>query len=172
MNRAQRIGLGLALGLLLVLVGGAAVYLWGAGAGTYDARGRVAGFGQGGRTVIVEHEKIPGYMEAMTMPFTVKDTSVLSGLDVGNAIGFRLHTGADSSWITGVEPLPDSAVAEHPAGENLPRYASRSASASKTNALTEGDALPRVTPSVTSATRFVSSSERASNSSSALRERS
>ena len=146
MNRAQRLGLGLALGVLLVLGGGGGAYLWLAGPGAvYDARGRVAGFGQDGRSLIVEHEAVEGYMEAMTMSFDVKDTTALSGLDVGDAIGFRLHTGADrSSWITDVERLPDSAVAEHPAGQSLPRYASESASASKTAALEEGSALPSV----------------------------
>jgi protein SCO1/2 len=145
MNRAQRLGLGLALGVLLVLGGGGGAYLWLAGPGAaYDARGRVAGFGQDGRSLIVEHEAVEGYMEAMTMSFDVKDTTALSGLDVGDAIGFRLHTGAGrSSWITHLERLPDSAVARHPAGKNVPGYARKAATSS--TVLAEDDASPGFT---------------------------
>ena len=120
MKRIYLIGFGLGLALL-VLAMGAILWIQQRGAGGYDVQGRVAGFSNDPRRVIVEHEEIPGYMPAMTMPLTAKDSTQLDGLDVGDAIGFRLRTNADSTWITGVERLPDSAVARHPAGAPAPR---------------------------------------------------
>ena len=87
---------------------------------TFDVRGRVVGFGQDGRTLIVAHEDIPGFMDAMTMPFkTPEGTSVPNDLSVGDAVGFRLVVGSAASYIQGVERLPDDAVARLP-GEALP----------------------------------------------------
>ncbi len=111
----------IAIGLLLALAVGlfitAQVFL---GERTFDVRGRVAGFGTDGRTVFVEHEAVPGYMPAMTMPFTVRDTAALQRVEIGDAVAFRLHVTGTRSWITDLRPLPDDAVAEHPAAGNEP----------------------------------------------------
>lgn len=40
---------------------------------------------------IISHQVIPGYMEAMTMEFTLANPSELDGLTAGDAIGFRLQ---------------------------------------------------------------------------------
>jgi protein SCO1/2 len=52
--------------------------------------------------VIVTHEAIPGFMEAMTMPFRVKDPGVLSTIQAGDSVSFRLSVTADQSWIDNV----------------------------------------------------------------------
>lgn len=98
------------LGLALIV----ALLAWRSGADrTFDVRGRVAGLGGDGRTVFVEHEEVPGYMPAMTMPFEAR--ADLPALDVGDAVAFRLVVGPEQAWIEGVERLPDDAVPEHPA---------------------------------------------------------
>jgi protein SCO1/2 len=50
-------------------------------------------------SVVVEHETIPGYMDAMTMPFNVKDTSGLQEIAPGDRISFRLLVTGTESWI-------------------------------------------------------------------------
>ncbi|GIV59230.1 SCO family protein [Rhodocaloribacter litoris] len=84
---------------------------------TYEVRGRIAGFTDDPRTVLIEHEAIPGYMDAMVMPFTVAEaeTTALAGLGTGDAVAFTLHVAPRRSWITGLRRLPDEAVAAHPA---------------------------------------------------------
>lgn len=89
----------------------------------FDVRGRIAGFGDDGRTVFVEHEEIPGYMPAMTMRFEARDG--LPSLDVGDAVGFRLAVGPERSWIEAVERLPDDALPEHPAAASAPKPTAR-----------------------------------------------
>lgn len=65
----------------------------------FAVRGVVRELKPDGRTVVIRHEKITNYMEAMTMPFRVNDTNELSGLKAGNEIAFRLNVTDDASWI-------------------------------------------------------------------------
>lgn len=51
------------------------------------------------KKISIQHEEIPNYMPAMTMPFNVKELSQLDGLAPGDAIWFRLWVSADESWI-------------------------------------------------------------------------
>lgn len=109
---------------------------------TYEIKGRVVGFGDDSRTVIIEHEDVPGLMPAMTMSFKAADSSIISGFTQGDAVAFTLVISPDSSWIRQAEVLPDSAVAEHPAGEEkLPPPIS----GTETVLLNEGDVVPPVT---------------------------
>lgn len=87
---------------------------------TFEVRGRVVGFGDDHRTLIVEHGEVRGLMPAMTMPFTSSDSAGVSSLHVGDAVSFTLYLHGDSSWIDELRKLPDDAVAEHPAGRSDP----------------------------------------------------
>ena len=63
------------------------------------------------RQVKIEHEKIPNYMDAMTMPFDVKDARELAGLQPGDRVSFRMIVTDKDGWIdrivkTGVETTP------------------------------------------------------------------
>jgi protein SCO1/2 len=52
-----------------------------------------------GRTIVIAHEAIRDFMDAMTMPFRVKEPKELAGLQVGQQISFRLHVTETESWI-------------------------------------------------------------------------
>ncbi len=52
-----------------------------------------------GRTLIIKHEEMPGYMGAMTMPFRVKDPSESDGISSGDEIEFTYKVAELSSWI-------------------------------------------------------------------------
>lgn len=57
----------------------------------------------------IEHEEIPGYMKAMTMPFNIGDTNEWSNIHTNDSIMFLLHVTAEKSWIDGVEKKADEA---------------------------------------------------------------
>ena len=80
----------------------------------YVAKGRVAGI-QNDTSITIEHERIPGYMPPMIMPFTVPDPGVPDDFSAGDAVEFQLTVSGDQSAITALRKLPDSAVARHPA---------------------------------------------------------
>jgi len=73
---------------------------------TYEVRGRVVGFGDDPHTLFIQHEEIPGYMPAMTMPFRTPDTTAVSRLTLGDQIAFTFHVTRDSAWITDIRRLP------------------------------------------------------------------
>ncbi len=56
--------------------------------------------------VVLAHEAIPGFMEAMTMPFLAKPASSLAGLKAGDSIAFRLFVAEDESWIEKIVKIP------------------------------------------------------------------
>lgn len=81
---------------------------------SYAVKGVVRELKADGRTVVIRHEEIPDYMEAMTMPFRVRDTNELRDLASGVAVSFRLNVTDDASWIDQVKVTGVSAVAEAP----------------------------------------------------------
>lgn len=56
-----------------------------------------------GKMALIKHEAIPNYMQAMTMPFDVKDTNELANLRPGDEITFRLVVTPDDGWIENVK---------------------------------------------------------------------
>src|SRR5262245_41926625 len=61
------------------------------------------------KTVQIRHEEVPGYMPAMTMPFDVKDTNELAGLEPGNSVTFRMIVTEKEGWIDQIRKVPLSA---------------------------------------------------------------
>ena len=55
----------------------------------YEAVGVVVFFMAEKKFINVSHETIPGYMNAMTMAFEVKDSTLLRGIQEGDSITFR-----------------------------------------------------------------------------------
>ncbi len=66
------------------------------------------------KTVVVQHEEIPNYMQAMTMPFEVRDTNELAGLKTGDQVSFRLLVTEKDGWIDQLTKLGSTHVAEAP----------------------------------------------------------
>ena len=132
--RAPLIGVGLALAVLAVLL----VFQQNLLTPTYEVTGRVAGFGNDAHSLIIAHEDIPGYMPAMTMPFTVEDPNERNTVEAGQAVSFTLHVEPDRSWITDLTVLPDDAV---PPLESSPLA---DAAQDAITILSVGDAVPDV----------------------------
>ncbi len=47
-------------------------------------------------------------MDAMTMPFTIKNREEIEPFTIGDAIRFEFYVSPDSSWIQNIERIPDS----------------------------------------------------------------
>ncbi|HEX7604169.1 MAG TPA: copper-binding protein [Polyangiaceae bacterium] len=54
----------------------------------YASRGVLENIDGARKRVSIAHEDIPGFMNAMTMPFDVKDANLLTGLAVGDTVTF------------------------------------------------------------------------------------
>jgi protein SCO1/2 len=83
----------------------------------FQVRGSIRELKPDGITALIAHEEIPGYMDAMVMPFQVKDAKQLKGLAAGDTVSFQLIVSADDGWIEQVVKLesPRPAVTNAPA---------------------------------------------------------
>lgn len=68
----------------------------------YEVKGKVISVDREKHRVTLDHEEIRGYMEAMIMPFTLKDEHVLKELAPGDQLQATLIVGDDSSWLEDV----------------------------------------------------------------------
>lgn len=68
----------------------------------FETRGRVEMVDVKTGKITVDHEKIPGYMDAMTMSFTVKEPSMLEGLATGDTISFTIEDAAGIARIVAI----------------------------------------------------------------------
>ncbi len=70
---------------------------------TFDVKGTILSLKPEQSAVVIEHEEIPGYMNAMTMPFFVHDTNELAGLIPGEEVRFKMIVTEDDAWIEAIE---------------------------------------------------------------------
>jgi protein SCO1/2 len=102
----------------------------------FQVRGVVKELRPSEQTVVVRHEEIPGYMAAMTMPFEVRNTNELAGLQSNDAITFRMVVTEKEGWIERIEKLSaPPATTPAPAPERVRRVPN-------VDPLAEGDPVP------------------------------
>lgn len=77
-----------------------------AGQKVYDMRGKVVGRTESDNTLRIDHEAIPGFMEAMTMDYSVRGAEVKALPPDGTRITARLHAANDVYWLTDVKKAP------------------------------------------------------------------
>jgi protein SCO1/2 len=80
----------------------------------YELKGKVVSVDKQRRQVSIAHEAIPGLMEAMTMPFTVKDKWALDVLAPGDYVTATLVVEGERSWIESPVITKDSLPAPGP----------------------------------------------------------
>ena len=92
---------------------------------SFPARGVILAVEPEDRVVVIRHEAIANYMDAMTMPFKVKDASELAGLERGDRVSFQLDVTDEKSWIekivkTGRVEISPNATASEPLKAPVP----------------------------------------------------
>jgi len=68
----------------------------------FELKGKVIGVDKRDSTVSIAHEAIPGYMDAMTMPFKLKDERLLKDLAEGDRVQATLVVSGLRSWLEDV----------------------------------------------------------------------
>jgi protein SCO1 len=86
----------------------------------YFGVGEVRSLGTDGKSVVVKHEAFTNFMEAMTMPFPVRDTKELQGLKPGDRITFRLRVTATDGWIDQIQPARTTNSSANPLPTSIP----------------------------------------------------
>jgi protein SCO1/2 len=68
----------------------------------YNLTGRVASIDKPSHSINVDGNEIPGFMAAMTMPYQVKDASILDKLSPGDQIKAEIVMGNDGAYLENV----------------------------------------------------------------------
>jgi len=102
---------------------------------TFQVRGVVVSVNMEKRRVVMDHEEIPNYMKAMTMPFKVKDSTLLAKIQPGDTVEGVLAVSRTESWLesltvlgSGEEPVSPSSAADnifrriYRVGDPIPNY--------------------------------------------------
>lgn len=66
---------------------------------TFNLRGQVISIDHTRHRIVIDHEEIPNYMMAMTMPFKVKDTTLLYNVEPGDSVQGTLAVSRSESWL-------------------------------------------------------------------------
>ena len=94
--------------------------------------GKVVAVDAQGSSVVVDHEAIPGFMDAMTMAYPVRDVKVLTPLNVGDEITADVVVASDGAYLenivvtkkgTGGKGAPPSSQHQPQPGEKVPDFA-------------------------------------------------
>lgn len=72
----------------------------------YLVKGVVVGRDVADNTLRVDHEAIPGYMEAMTMDYPVRGVAVGALPQDKTRVEAKLHVHEEHIWLTDVKPRP------------------------------------------------------------------
>lgn len=62
-------------------------------------------------SITIEHEEIPNFMPAMTMPFFLREASLVDGLEVDDAVEFRFVVHDRSSYIDEINKIDPTEMA-------------------------------------------------------------
>lgn len=71
----------------------------------YTLKGKILSRDAGDNTVSVDHESIPGFMEAMKMDYSVRGADVTSLPAEGQRIEANLHVTERGYWLTDVKRI-------------------------------------------------------------------
>jgi len=99
---------------------------------TFPLRGEVVGIDTANDVVTIAHEAIPNYMNAMVMPFKVKDPALFQGIAIGDSVGATLAISRTESWLEGLHLLRKGENVQAAAPEEITRK----------HLYGEGDTLP------------------------------
>ena len=83
----------------------------------FTGQGVVKSVVANGKGVRIAHEDIPGFMQAMTMEFEVKDPAFLSGIQAENVVTFTIEKTSQSLYITAltrITPAREEMAATEP----------------------------------------------------------
>ena len=73
-----------------------------ANAKRYHLVGKVVAVDTRGSSVVVDHEAIPGFMDAMTMAYPVRDPNILAPLNIGDEITADVVVAPDGAYLDNI----------------------------------------------------------------------
>lgn len=112
------------------------------GADHYSATGMVLKVDSPHKKVVISCQAIPGFMDAMSMPFAVHDAKNLQGLTPGEVIEFTVVLGNSSSYAERIRVKPYQSAEQDPFTAQRLKLLDRIMNGSTTKPLKPGEVVP------------------------------
>ncbi len=74
---------------------------------TFEGTGVVKNITPSKSHIIIEHKAIEGFMNAMTMPFRIKDQAVLEGIARGDKVNFVLTVAGNDVYVSALKKVDE-----------------------------------------------------------------
>lgn len=98
----------------------------------YSLKGKVVSIDEKGQMANVDGEAIPGFMDAMTMPYVVNPASELAQLQPGDSITADVVVQGDKNWLENVQVTASEApMAMKPMKAMTPKHSTSAPASSK-----------------------------------------
>ena len=111
----------------------------------YSGRGLILKVDQVHKNVLVSSDAIPGYMEAMTMLYSVRDTKELQGISPGILVDFTLVVEPDTSFVEGIRVHKYQGLEPDPLTARRLKLLNQVANPPTMKAVAIGEAVPNFT---------------------------
>ena len=108
----------------------------------YPVKGLILKLDPAQKTMIVSAAAIPGFMEAMTMPYSVRDAKELDGLKPGTMIDFTLVVEKDTSYADAIHIHSYQGLEPDPLTARRLKLLNQATNPSAVKPLAIGDAVP------------------------------
>jgi protein SCO1/2 len=108
----------------------------------YPATGLVLAIDRPHLTVTISHESIPGFMDAMAMPFHVRTQKILEGLHAGDSVAFTLAVDRNASWVDGIRVVRFDSAERDPVQASRLKVLDMVTGKSQTQPLAIGEKAP------------------------------
>lgn len=102
----------------------------------YTLQGQILSLDAAHKSLNIKHGDIKGLMPAMTMPYTVHDATLLSGLAAGDLIDATLVVESNDAYLSTIRKTGTAPLEKPPAEAAMPAVPNR------VELLREGDAVP------------------------------
>ena len=80
----------------------------------FELQGQILAVRPERREVVIKHEDIKGFMQGMTMPFTVNDDTLLSGKQPGDLVTATLVVGETQAYLSSLTKTGHKEITERP----------------------------------------------------------
>ena len=97
------------------------------------------------QSVVVSHGSIPGYMEAMAMPFHLRAPQALDGIHPGDSVAFTLVVDKNASWLEDLRVVAYDSAGRDPVQASRLRLLGSLMDKSTTAMLAPGQPIPDFT---------------------------
>jgi protein SCO1/2 len=108
----------------------------------YPVKGLILQLDPAHNSMIVSSDAIPGFMEAMTMPYSVRDAKELDGLKPGTLIDFTLVVEKETSYAQGIHVHSYQGLEPDPLTARRLKLLNQAVNPSTVKPLAIGDAVP------------------------------